>query len=447
MMSRVPRMHAAGRAFFCSLAHALRGPRRAPLTEPGRAGAGLALGFVLALTAPVFAEDALQPDRAGEEPQHATTHGASPHGMVRYPKPVMHNGRLVLWHGVWRGHPRPGRAAATAPDAAAKPAAPHALSILADSGDPTALRLANELAGVMSGDESEVKTLAGATSRGAVVKAIGADSADFALVTLDALADPRQGADWRRRAPYVARLDNEEIELVAPRSVADIRQLAGRKVNVGAADSTAAASAALIFSRLNVAATWTNYPLREALQRLKDGKIDAVLMVGGKNSELLANFGDDGRFHLAAIPYAPSLRAYYAPERATAEEWPKLVAAGEKVDTLAAPVALVAIDGADPERAQRLAPAAGRFLVNFDQLLDDSKDSSWRDVNLTARIDQAPRFAPAQTWLDQNKGESSADLDAFRAMAQAASTANGGPTGADSDRLYQSLMRLSGAGR
>jgi TRAP-type uncharacterized transport system substrate-binding protein len=447
MMSRVPRLHAAMRAFFDFLAHAPRGPRRAPLTEPGRFRVGVALGAALALSAPAFAEDA-QPDRSGEQPQAASHGGHGGHrGMVRYPRPIMHNGHLVLWHGLWRGQVRPGRAAAdtaaSAPDAAP---APRTVSVLADSGDPTALRLAGELAGVMNGDDAQLKTLAGATARAAVAKSVSGDSADFALVPIDALVDPVQGDDWRRRAPYVARLQNEEVELVAPRSIADIRQLAGRKVNVGAADSAAAASAALIFGRLNVAATWTNYPLREALQQLKDGRIDAVLMVGGKNSDLLANFGDNSRYHLAAIPYDPALRAYYAPERATAKDWPKLIGADEKVDTLSVPLALLAIDGADQARAQRLSPAAGRFLANFDQLLDASKDAGWREVNLAARCDQTPRFAAAQAWLDQNKTDANPDLDAFRAMAQAADT-NGGPNGADSDRLYQSLMRVSGAGQ
>jgi TRAP-type uncharacterized transport system substrate-binding protein len=379
--------------------------------------------------------------------------------MVRYPKPIMHNGHLVLWHGVWReggrAHPRPGQAH-TQPDvasAAAQDAAPavkspaqRQLTILADSGDPTALRLAGELGGVMNGDDAQIKTLGGATSHAAMAKTIGADAADFALVPLDALIDPLQGGDWRQHAPYVARLHNEDVVLVAPRAIADIRQLAGRKVNVGAADSAAAATASLIFSRLNVSSTWTNFALREALQRLKDGRIDAVLMVGGRNSELLAAFGDDGRFHLAAIPYAPSLGPAYAPARETAKDWPKLIGTDEKVDTLSVPLALVAIDGGDPERAQRMAPAAGRFLANFGQLLDESKDPSWREVNLAAQVDQTPRFAAAQAWLDQNQGEASADLQAFRAAAEAVD-AKGGPNGADSDRLYQSLIRLSGAGQ
>src|SRR5579872_6903706 len=215
MMSRVPRLRAVGEALFGSLAHALRGPRRAPLTEQGRFRVPLALAFALVMNAPALAEDAAQPDRSVDEPQRAAApHPGSYRVMVRYPKPVMHNGKLVLWHGAWRdgegarpiGHPRPGRAAAvaqpTAPaapePAAAKPAA-RTLSILADSADPTALRLAGELAGPMNGDDAQVKITAGVTSRAGLAKAISSDSADFALVTLDAFVDPVDGADWRQR--------------------------------------------------------------------------------------------------------------------------------------------------------------------------------------------------------------------------------------------------------
>jgi TRAP-type uncharacterized transport system substrate-binding protein len=450
MTSGVPRLHAPWQARLRLIAKAKRGLRRAKLGEAGGSAAYLALGLALALSAPAFAEDA-QPDTSSTDAQTSVQPRGSLHRfMVRYPKPIMRNGRLVLWHGAWRHgvHPSAVRAAAETASAvdATKSASSRSLSILADSNDPTATRLANELAGVMSGDDTQAKVMGAPASRAAIAKAVGADSADFALVTLDGLVDPSQsGVDWRRKAPFVARLQNEEIEVIAPRAITNINQLAGHKVNIGAADSAAAGTAGLIFSHLSLTANWTTYPLDDALQRLKDGKIDAVLVVGGKNADSLSKFGDDGRFHLVSIPYAPALRPYYAPARATNSDWPNLVAADEKVDTLSTPIALVAIDGTASDRAERLAPAANKFLANFDQLLDDSKDHGWRDVNLAARIDQLPRFNAAQAWLDQNKSDAGADLEAFRAAAEAADAANGGPSGADSDKLYQSLKRLGGA--
>jgi TRAP-type uncharacterized transport system substrate-binding protein len=445
-------LHAPWQARLRLIAKAKRGPGRAKLGKAGWSCTYLALGLALALSAPAFGEDA-QPDTSSADAQTSVQPHAGTHRyMVRYPRPIMHNGRLVLWHGAWRhGAYRPAsvRAAAevTPTTDASKTAISHSFSILADSNDPTATRLANELASVMSSDDTQAKVVGAPASRAAIAKAVGADSVDFALVTLDGLVDTTQsgGADWRRKAPFVARLQNEEIEVIAPRTIANISQLAGHKVNIGAADSAAAGTAGLIFSHLSVAANWTTYPLDDALQRLKDGKIDAVLVVGGKNSDSLSKFGDDGRFHLVSIPYAPALRPYYAPARATNNDWPNLVAANEKVDTLSTPIALVAIDGTASDRAERLAPGASKFLTNFDQLLDESKDHGWRDVNLAARIDQLPRFNAAQAWLDQNKGDAGADLEAFRAAADAADAANGGPSGADSDKLYQSLKRLGGA--
>jgi uncharacterized protein len=375
----------------------------------------------------------------------------------------LHNGHLVLWHGAWRDgigrtvfHPRPGAApaqvAAASADAAPAPAAPAAgvrqYSILADPNDPSATRLAGELASVMSADDGEVKVVAAATSRAAIAKAVSADTADFALAPLDALDDPAPAnADWRRRAPYVVRLCNEDVELLTARSVTDIRQLVGRKVNVGAPDSAAASSAGVIFSHLNVAANWTSYPLPDALQRLARGEIDAVFVVGGKNSDALAGFDGGVRFHFASLPSAPALRGYYTPQRLTQADFPKLVGANEKIATLSTPMALIALDGGAPQRAERLAAPATKLLANFDLLLDEAKDPRWREVNLAASIDQLPRFGGAQAWLDQNKTASNGDLDAFRAAAHTASAASDGPSGADSDRLYQSLLRLSGAGQ
>ena len=97
--------------------------------------------------------------------------------MVRYPRPVMHNGKLVLWHGVWRGRgsaPREAHAAAPAQpaDAAstqATPGAPRAFSILVDSADPAAARMAGEWASAVSGDDATVKVVQSRTSRAALV--------------------------------------------------------------------------------------------------------------------------------------------------------------------------------------------------------------------------------------------------------------------------------------
>lgn len=377
-------------------------------------------------------------------------------GMVRYDKPVFHNGRLVLWHGAWRDRDgAAGEAAAKpAPPAAspAAPAKPRDFLILTDSADASATRMAVELAGAMQGGGLHVQTVLGKTSAAALDKAVTSDSADLAIVSMDGLIDSgkaladKDSGDWRERTPYLLRLSNEPIELIAPRAVTDIRQLAGRKVNVEAPDGAAAASAAIVFSRLNIATTTTNEDLPEALADLAGGLIDAIFVVGGNGSKALADFDKGGGFHLVAIPYPPALQALYCPMRLTSREQPNLIGDDEKVDTIGVTTALVAIDAAPHSpRAGRIAPLANLLFSRFEQLRGSSENSNWKDVNLTARILGWPRLDATQTWLDQNQAAPDAALDAFRNMAQTAAGASQGPSAADSDRLYESLMQWSGA--
>ena len=155
-----------------------------------------------------------------------------PKGMVLYNKPAFHNGHLVFWHGPWRGG-----AASVAPLPNAKP---QDFLILVDSADASAMRMAAEFASSMQSGGLNVGTVPGETSAAALDKAISGDTADLAIVPLDGLIESGKGqtdkgaADWRERAPYIAQLSREPIALIARRSVTDIRQLAGRKVNVSA---------------------------------------------------------------------------------------------------------------------------------------------------------------------------------------------------------------------
>jgi TRAP-type uncharacterized transport system substrate-binding protein len=377
-------------------------------------------------------------------------------GMVRYGRPVFHNGHLVLWHGAWRdgGHaareslikPAPARV-----DAAAPPAAPHDIVILTDGADASSQRMAAEFTEAMQGDGTHVKAVAGKTSVAALDRAIAGDTADLAIVPMDALSNYRDGsadkaADLRTRAPYIARLANEPIALIAPRAIADIRQLTGRKVNVAAADSATAASAAIVFSRLAIAPTMTNEPMPDALARLARGDLDAIFVIGANDSKALADFGKDGRFHVVPIPFAPALQAFYCPMRLTAHDEANLINADDKVDTIGVPMALLAIDAApDSPRAVRIAPVAERLFAQFDQSLGALNGSHWNDVNLAAKIAGWPRFGAAQAWLDQNQTAPNPALQTFRGVAETAAAGGEGPHGADSDKLYESLMKMSGA--
>jgi len=383
--------------------------------------------------------------------------------MVRYDHPVVRNGKVILWHGAWRERLRskdPGQSAKIqAPDAkdqnqsAAVPAAPpkpsqNSFALLADPNDACASRLASDFVAAMQAGGADGRIVAGGVSAAALGAAVNFDSADLAIAPLDALvADPQASAAWRERAPYIAKLSGEPIEIVAARDVADLGQLAGREVGFGVANSADATSAAALFNTLGVAPRPAYEPLADALNDLAAGRLAAVVAVDGRCAPTLAQFGADKRFHELAVRWTPAMRSIYAPARLTAKERPNLIDAAEKIDTVATPRALIALDAAPGSpRAQTAAALTKTFFAGFDRLLVPDKDGAWRDVNLAAEAPW-PRLRAAQEWIDAAKPASDASLQSFRAAARSAASADGGPAAQDSDRLYDSLMQWRGAGQ
>ena len=388
---------------------------------------------------------------------------AAQHGFVRYSHPIYHNGKRVLWHGAWRGrhgHEVARTATKAAIAAKAAPATPalaakpqpqsdpdKPFSILADPDDLVASRMAKDYAEVLSDKGASGRAIVGPTSPTGIAKVIRKDMADFAIVTFDTLiVGDKYAPDWPQRAPLVSRLAPETIEIVAPKEVKSIGDLEGKTVSFGDPDSATGISAKLLFSRLGVAVNPTYEPLADGLDALSAGKRAAVVVLGAKEAHALASFDDGGRDHIVAIPWAPALEPFYAPARVSASDRPNLIPANESVETVAEPMALIALDApAGSPRADALGRKARIFFDSYDAFLSTERDDHWRDVNLAADPSipnvSWQRLAAAQAWLDERKPSADGSLDAFRASAKSAADASGGPTADDSDRLYDDLTR------
>jgi hypothetical protein len=382
-----------------------------------------------------------------------------PYGMVPYNRPVYKNGKRLLWHGAWRGSLgkfalQGARAAAVKPALALAPepqtVAPKEFAVLADPGDARASRMARDFAAVMSASGSPGRAIVGSTSPNGLGKVLRSDVADFAIVSLDSLLSSAKGdSEWMKRAPFVTRLAPETLAVIAPRQVKSINDLQGKTVSFGDLDSATSTSGRMLFSRLGVTANQTNAPLPEALDQLAAGKVDAVVVLGAEESSALTDFGGDGRFHIVAIPWSPTLEPVYAPAHVTAADRPNLVSATNPVETVGEPMALIALDAAPGSpRADALGRVTRVFFDNYDGFLRDDHDPHWREVNLAADAswptEPWPRLGAAQSCLDAKKSSGDGSLEAFRATAKSAAASAGWPSAADSDRLYDGLTRWRG---
>jgi hypothetical protein len=374
--------------------------------------------------------------------------------MVRYGKPVWHNGHRVLYHGTWRGG---GAAHAKAKstsdddddDDDAKPAkkkfaSNHEFIVLVDTDDATSLRMATELVNATKAAGLKSRAWAGKTSPGAVAKAVDADGGDFVVAAIDVLGADPKAADLRAKAPLVARLANEPIVVIAGAAVTDIKQLDGRRVSFGEADGVVDATAQALFARLGIAPTVAHENVSAALGQLAAGKLDALVMLGADESRAVNEAAKSGKLHALSIPWRDDFAGYYAPDRLTAKDLPNLTGADATVETVSAPFGLIAIDAADGSpRAAQDAPFVAALFERNEPLIGVGADPKWREVNLAAETDW-PRLAPARDWIAKHRGGGDPSLNAFREKAKAASGDNGATASLVADRLYQDLLR-SGA--
>ena len=145
-------------------------------------------------------------------------------------------------------------------------------SIVADPDDLVASRMAKDYAEVLNDKGAAGRAIVGTTSPTGIAKVMRTDMADFAIVTFDTLTvGVKYAPDWPQRAPLVARLAAERIEIVAPKEVKSVSDLQGKTVSFGDPDSATGITAKLLFSRLGVTVNPTYEPLggraRRALRR------------------------------------------------------------------------------------------------------------------------------------------------------------------------------------
>ncbi len=277
-----------------------------------------------------------------------------------------------------------------------------------DITSPSA-RMASDLAAVLDGDALRVLPVMAKGSLGDLSTLARADKADIAFLHSDSLATlpPAERAAMTARMAYVARLYNEEVHVLAGRDVKDLRELAGKKVNVGPQGSANAQTAQLIFDRLGIAPHYVFLDQPTALARLAAGDIVASVLVSGRPVKALQDFAGDGRFKLMPIPYDSALQDIYLPAKIEAADYGNLVPPGTSVDTLAVATVLATVDAAPGSlRAARVGRFTQALFDRFDMLRDPTRHPKWREVNLAADVANWARFPAAQEAIDRTTARS-----------------------------------------
>ncbi|MFC5326606.1 TAXI family TRAP transporter solute-binding subunit [Bradyrhizobium oligotrophicum] len=255
--------------------------------------------------------------------------------------------------------------------------------------------------------------------------------------TLDYLERKGFAKDIKKQFTYVTKLYNEEMQVIAPRAVRNLRDLEGRRVSVDLPNGGTFVTALTVFERLGLRANFLYIEQRIAMEKLKRGELDAVIVVGGKPYKSVSTFVNDGRFHLVNVDYDRPLQTDYLPATLTAKDYPNLIAEGEKVDTIAVPAVLAAYNWApNTDRYRKLATFVDAFFTKFPAFQNPPFHPKWKEVSLSAPLAGWQRLPSASKWLETHSMEG-AQRDRFDDFLKQSSSGKGLQSEADREALFK----------
>jgi TRAP transporter TAXI family solute receptor len=271
---------------------------------------------------------------------------------------------------------------------------------------------------------------------------------DVGFVQADALAYAKQHNMFPglvQNILYIAKLYDEEIHVLARKDITGLDSLNGQRVNVDVAGSGSAMTAEIVLNALDIKPAIEHDKQVNALQKLKNGEIAAIIHVGGAPIPLLADVSADSGLHFLPVPLTQALAQTYLPDKLAHDAYPTIVPADVPVSTIAVGDVLAAFAWpSGTERYNNVKHFVEIFFGKFEQLQRPPRHPKWREVNLTAEVPGWTRLQVAQDWLTRQTSARTAGpatqarFNAF--LSQANPATNNRLNDAERDRLFQQFV-------
>jgi TRAP transporter TAXI family solute receptor len=310
----------------------------------------------------------------------------------------------------------------------------------------TYVQIGADLASVLDdGNKLRVLPIVGRGSVQSVADILFLQGVDLGIVradTLDYLERKGFAKDIKKQFTYVTKLYNEEMYVIASKSVHSLADLNGKRVSVDLPNGGTFVTASIVFERLGLKPNLVYIEQRISMEMLKKGELDAVIAVGGKPYKSVSAFKDDrDRFHFVPVDYAKPLQGDYLPAVLTAKDYPNLIAEGERVDTIAVPAVLAAYNWApNTDRYRKLALFVDAFFTKFPTFQNPPFHPKWKEVSLSAPLQDWQRLPVADQWLKSHNIEAvtRARFDTF--LQQSPTTAATVKNDTDREALFKQFQ-------
>ena len=311
------------------------------------------------------------------------------------------------------------------------------VSIIAGSPKDTYLDITHDLAVVLNNEDLRILPIVGMGGAQNIRDVLYLRGVDMGITSTQMLryfaSTGELSSALDQQITYITRLYPEEMHVVAGPNVKSLQDLNGKKVNFSEVGSSTQITARDVFGLLSVNVEEVNMDQEDALVAIKNGEIAATVDFSGKPAGIFAHVQASDNLHLVEVPYTHTLENIYLPGTLEQALYPNLIAAGQKVQTVAVDSVLITNNwGSGGDRYRRVEKFVEALFTHFPDLKKPPRHPKWREVDLGKELPGWQRFQVAQDWLQQAK------FDEFRAMHQGANVQSESP--ADKQRMFREFL-------
>jgi len=282
------------------------------------------------------------------------------------------------------------------------------VGLIAGTAGSTEARIAADIATVLDdADRLRVLPMQGSGSIQNIADLSYLKGVDVAIVHADTMAQTMQRGTIAREGSvqYIAKLFQEELHVLARKTITSLGDLNGQPVAIGRAGSGNDLTAGALLDALHIKAAIQTSTDALALDRLRRGEIAAMILVGGMPIPLLLTVPPGTGLHFLPIPLNTQLVENYLPSKLGPQQYPSLVGSDESIDTVAVSAVLITLAApADSLRAKRVNRFVDTLFERFDQFRQPGLHPKWPEVNLATQLPGWTRYPEVQAHL-KNQGQ------------------------------------------
>jgi len=253
-----------------------------------------------------------------------------------------------------------------------------ALTIATGPSDGSYFQIAQDIKNVAGKDGIDLQVM---PTKGSLenLELLGSGKVDLAIVQLDALRfisdviKQQAGLDLFDKIKVVLNLYPEEIHILTnKKDLQTFYNLEGKRVSVGPPGGGTAVTAAVLFTVYDIKATVSEEPFEEAVKKMEQGSLDAVIFVGGAPVPFIGKLG--GKFSFVRLPSNPVLEQIYLRTSLGKQlyGW-----AGADTETYAVPAAMMGLDKRDEKYVTQVQQLV-LTILNNREFLEAKGHPKWK---------------------------------------------------------------------